>query len=114
MIWVVAVSQVTEDGKYCLVMVFEAKALQLSDFEKRQVNNGVWASECRIFPTDKSTPTRFFFYTFNQQFIWHECIGCPIVRSTLWPLLACYTNSCQLNACKSLHASSRFVHFVQY
>ncbi|WKA11367.1 hypothetical protein VitviT2T_028873 [Vitis vinifera] len=28
--------QVTEDGKYCLVLVFEAKALQLSDFEKRQ------------------------------------------------------------------------------
>uniref|UniRef100_F6I405 Uncharacterized protein n=1 Tax=Vitis vinifera TaxID=29760 RepID=F6I405_VITVI len=27
---------VTEDGKYCLVLVFEAKALQLSDFEKRQ------------------------------------------------------------------------------
>ncbi|KAL2932552.1 hypothetical protein RDABS01_023844, partial [Bienertia sinuspersici] len=29
--------EVTEDGKYCLVLVFEAKALQLSDFEKRQV-----------------------------------------------------------------------------
>lgn len=28
--------EVTEDGKYCLVLVFEAKALQLSDFEKRQ------------------------------------------------------------------------------
>ncbi|KAG5247494.1 thylakoid membrane protein [Salix suchowensis] len=28
--------QVTEDGKYCLVLVFQAKALQLSDFEKRQ------------------------------------------------------------------------------
>ncbi|PSS33621.1 Thylakoid membrane protein like [Actinidia chinensis var. chinensis] len=28
--------EVTEDGKYCLVMVFEAKALQLSDFEQRQ------------------------------------------------------------------------------
>ncbi|ESR44046.1 hypothetical protein CICLE_v10012434mg [Citrus x clementina] len=28
--------QVTEDGKYCLVLVFEAKALKLSDFEKRQ------------------------------------------------------------------------------
>ncbi|KAE8722321.1 leucine-rich repeat containing protein [Hibiscus syriacus] len=27
---------VTEDGKYCLVLVFEAKALELSDFEKRQ------------------------------------------------------------------------------
>ncbi|XWS75435.1 hypothetical protein CRYUN_Cryun01aG0088100 [Craigia yunnanensis] len=27
---------VTEDGKYCLVLVFEAKALQLSDFEQRQ------------------------------------------------------------------------------
>ncbi|KAH9675843.1 Acclimation of photosynthesis to environment [Citrus sinensis] len=27
---------VTEDGKYCLVLVFEAKALKLSDFEKRQ------------------------------------------------------------------------------
>ncbi|GMY26434.1 DUF2854 domain-containing protein [Fagus crenata] len=26
----------TEDGKYCLVLVFEAKALQLSVFEKRQ------------------------------------------------------------------------------
>lgn len=33
----IIVSQVTEDGKYCLVLVFEAKALQLSDFEKRQV-----------------------------------------------------------------------------
>ncbi|KAF2313757.1 hypothetical protein GH714_013219 [Hevea brasiliensis] len=31
--------EVTEDGKYCLVLVFEAKALQLSDFDKRQVNN---------------------------------------------------------------------------
>ncbi|CAH9105611.1 unnamed protein product [Cuscuta europaea] len=28
--------EVTEDGKYCLVLVFEAKALRLSDFEKRQ------------------------------------------------------------------------------
>ncbi|KAJ4850075.1 hypothetical protein Tsubulata_019369 [Turnera subulata] len=28
--------EVTEDGKYCLVLVFEAKDLQLSDFEKRQ------------------------------------------------------------------------------
>lgn len=28
--------EVTQDGKYCLVLVFEAKALQLSDFEKRQ------------------------------------------------------------------------------
>eukprot|EP00262_Sarcandra_glabra_P005309 TRINITY_DN1673_c0_g1_i1.p1 TRINITY_DN1673_c0_g1~~TRINITY_DN1673_c0_g1_i1.p1 ORF type:complete len:289 (-),score=50.55 TRINITY_DN1673_c0_g1_i1:175-1041(-) len=28
--------EVTEDGKYCLVLVFETKALQLSDFEKRQ------------------------------------------------------------------------------
>ncbi|XP_016501837.1 uncharacterized protein LOC107820138 [Nicotiana tabacum] len=28
--------EVTEDGKYCLVLVFEAKALQLSDLEKRQ------------------------------------------------------------------------------
>ncbi|KAJ6822331.1 uncharacterized protein M6B38_388850 [Iris pallida] len=28
--------EVTEDGKYCLVLVFEAKALQLPDFEKRQ------------------------------------------------------------------------------
>ncbi|KAF8701797.1 hypothetical protein HU200_033115 [Digitaria exilis] len=29
--------EVTEDGKYSLVLVFEAKALELSDFEKRQV-----------------------------------------------------------------------------
>lgn len=29
--------EVTEDGKYCLVLVFEAKTLELSDFEKRQV-----------------------------------------------------------------------------
>ncbi|KNA03102.1 hypothetical protein SOVF_212350 [Spinacia oleracea] len=28
--------EVTEDDKYCLVLVFEAKSLQLSDFEKRQ------------------------------------------------------------------------------
>ncbi|KAA0039379.1 thylakoid membrane protein [Cucumis melo var. makuwa] len=28
--------EVTEDGKYCLVLVFEAKALTLSDFEQRQ------------------------------------------------------------------------------
>ncbi|KAL5581975.1 hypothetical protein UlMin_014417 [Ulmus minor] len=28
--------EVVEDGKYCLVLVFEAKALQLSDFEQRQ------------------------------------------------------------------------------
>lgn len=28
--------EVTEDGKYCLILVFEAKALQLSDFEQRQ------------------------------------------------------------------------------
>ncbi|XP_019173165.1 PREDICTED: uncharacterized protein LOC109168562 [Ipomoea nil] len=28
--------EVTEDGKYCLVLVFEAKALELSDFEKRR------------------------------------------------------------------------------
>lgn len=28
--------EVTEDGKYSLVLVFEAKALELSDFEKRQ------------------------------------------------------------------------------
>ncbi|XP_011021216.1 PREDICTED: uncharacterized protein LOC105123355 [Populus euphratica] len=28
--------EVTEDGKYCLVLVFEAKSLLLSDFEKRQ------------------------------------------------------------------------------
>lgn len=28
--------EVTEDGKYCLVLGFEAKALQLSDFEQRQ------------------------------------------------------------------------------
>ncbi|KAF6137248.1 hypothetical protein GIB67_036285 [Kingdonia uniflora] len=28
--------EVTEDGKYSLVMVFKAKDLQLSDFEKRQ------------------------------------------------------------------------------
>ncbi|KAG5535259.1 hypothetical protein RHGRI_023144 [Rhododendron griersonianum] len=29
--------EVTEDGRYCLVLVFKAKDLQLSDFEKRQV-----------------------------------------------------------------------------
>ncbi|XP_027357590.1 uncharacterized protein LOC113866958 isoform X2 [Abrus precatorius] len=28
--------EVTQDRKYCLVLVFEAKALQLSDFEQRQ------------------------------------------------------------------------------
>ncbi|XP_011624429.1 uncharacterized protein LOC18436986 isoform X3 [Amborella trichopoda] len=28
--------QATEEGKYCLALVFEAKALQLSDFEQRQ------------------------------------------------------------------------------
>ncbi|KAJ8775423.1 hypothetical protein K2173_023188 [Erythroxylum novogranatense] len=28
--------EVTEDGKYCLVLVFEAKALELSDFQQRQ------------------------------------------------------------------------------
>ncbi|THU71899.1 hypothetical protein C4D60_Mb04t06380 [Musa balbisiana] len=28
--------EVTEDGKYCLVLVFEAKALKLADFEQRQ------------------------------------------------------------------------------
>ncbi|KAF7811241.1 thylakoid membrane protein slr0575-like [Senna tora] len=28
--------EVTQDGKYCLVLVFEAKALELSVFEKRQ------------------------------------------------------------------------------
>ncbi|XP_077253220.1 acclimation of photosynthesis to environment isoform X2 [Tasmannia lanceolata] len=28
--------EVTQDGKYCLVLVFDAKALQLSDFEKRR------------------------------------------------------------------------------
>ncbi|WCJ25404.1 acclimation of photosynthesis to environment [Euphorbia peplus] len=28
--------EVTEDGKYCLVLIFEAKALELSDFEKRK------------------------------------------------------------------------------
>ncbi|KAF8407851.1 hypothetical protein HHK36_006988 [Tetracentron sinense] len=28
--------EVIEDGRYCLVLVFEAKSLQLSDFEKRQ------------------------------------------------------------------------------
>ncbi|PIN08886.1 hypothetical protein CDL12_18540 [Handroanthus impetiginosus] len=28
--------EVTEDGRYCLVLVFEAKALELSDFEQRQ------------------------------------------------------------------------------
>lgn len=28
--------EVNEDGKYCLVLVFEAKSLQLSDFERRQ------------------------------------------------------------------------------
>ncbi|KAI8541813.1 hypothetical protein RHMOL_Rhmol08G0091300 [Rhododendron molle] len=28
--------KVTEDGRYCLVLVFKAKDLQLSDFEKRQ------------------------------------------------------------------------------
>ncbi|KAI4320322.1 hypothetical protein MLD38_033818 [Melastoma candidum] len=28
--------EVSEDGKYCLVLIFEAKALQLSDFEQRQ------------------------------------------------------------------------------
>ncbi|KAL8472546.1 hypothetical protein ACS0TY_029667 [Phlomoides rotata] len=28
--------EVTEDGRYALVLVFEAKALELSDFEKRQ------------------------------------------------------------------------------
>ncbi|KAF5737849.1 hypothetical protein HS088_TW13G00740 [Tripterygium wilfordii] len=28
--------EVVEDGKYCLVLVFKAKDLQLSDFEKRQ------------------------------------------------------------------------------
>ncbi|GJU50314.1 gypsy type transposase, partial [Tanacetum coccineum] len=32
---------ITEDGKYCLVLVFEAKALELADFEKRQLNNNV-------------------------------------------------------------------------
>ncbi|RWW74310.1 hypothetical protein BHE74_00017750 [Ensete ventricosum] len=29
--------EVTEDGKYSLVLVFEAKALKLSDFEQRQI-----------------------------------------------------------------------------
>ncbi|KAL0343334.1 UNVERIFIED_CONTAM: Thylakoid membrane protein [Sesamum angustifolium] len=30
--------EVTEDGKYCLVLVFEAKALELSDFEQDRQN----------------------------------------------------------------------------
>jgi hypothetical protein len=34
---IITLFQVTEDGKYCLVLIFEAKSLQLSDFEKRQV-----------------------------------------------------------------------------
>ncbi|MCH1921917.1 DUF2854 domain-containing protein, partial [Shewanella sp. A3A] len=28
--------EVTDDGKYSLVLVFEAKALEISEFEKRQ------------------------------------------------------------------------------
>ena len=30
------IQEVTDDGKYCLVLEFEAKSLGLSDFEKRQ------------------------------------------------------------------------------
>ncbi|XP_048539622.1 thylakoid membrane protein slr0575-like [Triticum urartu] len=30
------IQEVTDDGKYCLVLEFEAKSLELSDFEKRQ------------------------------------------------------------------------------
>lgn len=30
------IQEVTNDGKYCLVLEFEAKSLELSDFEKRQ------------------------------------------------------------------------------
>ena len=31
--------QVTENGKYCLILVFEAKALLLSDFENNDEEN---------------------------------------------------------------------------
>lgn len=41
------VSQVTGDGRYCLVLVFEAKDLQLSDFEKRQVTENY--DPCLLF-----------------------------------------------------------------
>ncbi|RDX66770.1 hypothetical protein CR513_54430, partial [Mucuna pruriens] len=36
--------EVTQDGKYCLVLAFEAKALQLSDFEQRQLDRA--GSKC--------------------------------------------------------------------
>ncbi|KAJ8558372.1 hypothetical protein K7X08_005138 [Anisodus acutangulus] len=43
--------EVTEDGKYCIVLAFRAKALQLSDFEKRQAKFTFFgpgiSSECK-------------------------------------------------------------------
>ncbi|XP_040252976.1 uncharacterized protein [Aegilops tauschii subsp. strangulata] len=59
--------QVTDDGKYCLVLEFEAKSLELSDFEKRQStrrkqDSSLWPSSLSSYrrpedrwPLDKPT-----------------------------------------------------------
>uniref|UniRef100_A0A9I9DQE0 Thylakoid membrane protein slr0575 n=1 Tax=Cucumis melo TaxID=3656 RepID=A0A9I9DQE0_CUCME len=53
--------EVTEDGKYCLVLVFEAKALTLSDFEQRQgkermicMKSGLFLTVFPVLHRDKS------------------------------------------------------------
>lgn len=49
-----------EEGKYALVLVFEAKALQLSDFEKRQVsfNSTCYTSLMKIVAIDEKSKKR--------------------------------------------------------
>ncbi|CAO2150356.1 unnamed protein product [Urochloa humidicola] len=56
--------EVTEDGKYSLVLVFEAKALELSDFEKRQ------AKFTSIFgPGIKAEIGKFYYFLYCSRIL---------------------------------------------
>ncbi|CAI9110704.1 OLC1v1010773C2 [Oldenlandia corymbosa var. corymbosa] len=62
--------EVTDDGKYCLVLIFEAKALQLSDFEQRQVSaDSFFSFQSGIF---------FFLLLMNYNVVHHQIRFTPI------------------------------------
>ena len=67
-----------EDGKYCLVLVFEAKALQLSDFEKRQVNLIIQAYKTQLYQV---VITAFMYNTLSGE---DHVLSCSSNLNTSW------------------------------
>ncbi|XP_027357591.1 uncharacterized protein LOC113866958 isoform X3 [Abrus precatorius] len=61
--------EVTQDRKYCLVLVFEAKALQLSDFEQRQELLQKLVREKKIYMRSDLSPIQIPMHQVLDHFI---------------------------------------------